>query len=193
MKNTYLILVVFLFVISSCKDNSTNNSETKEFFPLAVGNYWNYQWVMFDTTGRIENDSIYLPEKVVGDTMIDGSKWFLYNILGYIGLVKNGPNGLYGYSGNSTPLLEYKYPALANEMCGDSLYVIATNVSVSTKAGIFNCIEYQRIIYQSPIWIEDRRYIAVGIGKVKTEYYYSKDKKSYIKKGEINLVDYKLY
>lgn len=46
MKNTFLLFIIGLIFLNSCKDNIVNNIEpsfTKNSFPVKVGNWWKYQ------------------------------------------------------------------------------------------------------------------------------------------------------
>ena len=203
MKTFNLITTtIILICFNSCKENSIGNSGTKEFYPLSVGNYWNYQTVTFDSVGNVKSDSSFWVEKVIGDTTLNGEKCYFMKQSNspdswFIAPYRNSPNGLIMQVDSSITkyLLVYKYPATVNEMFSDSIKVIAVDETISTVAGNLKCMVYQRF-YSTlhtdlpPGWLCTNTYVVPGFGKVRIDGFYSSDKTHLIKRVEYRLSDY---
>ena len=76
-----LCLLLLSLVIFSCSRNEEEpgprTSEFSEAFPLAVGNYWVYQNVVTDGTGKVFQDPQLDSVWIESDTMINGKRFFV--------------------------------------------------------------------------------------------------------------------
>lgn len=194
MKPFIFISIIFIS-IAGC-DDSLNPNKSDQFYPLKVGSYWTYRLIQYDSTGTAIDQNFVFPERVVRDSIINGEKWYIINSIGYLSLIDNAyinkSDGFYTRSGNKV-MMVYKYPARKNEIFGDSVKVVETNQTVSTIAGNFNCVTYQTVLYNSTLsWVYQNTYVAPGYGKVKIEYYSSKDQVTFTKLGEYNLESYRV-
>lgn len=89
LKTLYLFafLITTSITISSCKkekasDNETNEEPaitTNEYFPVSVGSYWVYEFKVHQATGEINPNSSFDTLKVIGDTLINGESFFVFN------------------------------------------------------------------------------------------------------------------
>ncbi|MDP1994643.1 MAG: hypothetical protein Q8K40_05280 [Ignavibacteria bacterium] len=199
MKTVYITtLLIIFYCFSGCKDLSINVIDSNHFYPLAIGNYWNYQSINYDSLGNAEYDSSLYEEKVIGDTILAGEKWFnlklttpsLNGTIAYknsaVGLIMQTDGVMFKY-----PLV-YKYPATINDVFSDSVKVIALNEMTSTLAGSFNCLVYQQVHPYLSGWLYINTYVSPGVGKVKMEGLLTTDKTKFVKWGELTLMDYKV-
>ena len=144
MKKSILSLFVVLFIISACSDSSSPSKTGWEFFPLKIGNIWNYQ-------SFYDNDTIYITFHIQRDTIINYQKWYEIAIdsMSYV-YYQNKSTGLWAYNiynfGDDNPsCLLYKYPAKTNEeyvVERDTIKVISIGQKVEVPAGNFNCYVY---------------------------------------------------
>ena len=184
------ISIILLVFIVGCKDSSTESSQNNQLLPLHIGNYWAYRFTSYDSSGNQNDLGILLSEMVMRDTIINGNKWSIVNMTSLFNIETpyiNKSDGLH-YHSNGTDYLSYKYPANIGDVFGDSIFVSGINQKVSSKVGNVNCIVYKKIWYdQTILWITTTTYFAPGVGKVKVEYYRSKDRLVWSKYGEQNL------
>lgn len=192
----FIFCFSLLLFYSGCKDTATEPTTNEQFYPLQIGNYWNYRLLKYDSLGNLTDNSIVLPERILRDTVINGEKWFLLNVMGYLSMVDipyiNKSNGLHTWSGRNAEIV-YKYPANIGDVCGDSLKIVGINQRTTTIAGDFTCVVYKKEKYDPTLfWIYYNTFIAPGYGKVKVEYFQSIDRVKWYKIGEYNLDNFKL-
>ncbi len=171
-----LLPVLIFLLLSGCKENSVSEKAKTEFYPLAVGNFWQYAAVppIRDTT---------FVESVLSDTAVDNEKWYFIaytngqRVMG--AYYRNRNDGVWkgNFSSSAGTSLIYKYPCSVNEsyVVGsiDTVRVVATNEQVAVPAGTFSCNVYQRTVQVgSETTYYENTYITFGIGKVKQELIY---------------------
>jgi len=198
------ILTVFalLFYSYGCNDNPSSANNYQNFYPLNIGNRWEYKQQFFDSTG-VATDSAKFTESVVGDTVIAGEKWYQYISIenafpsGVKNYYINRPDGLYYFSALSpTPQLSYKYPVQVNEVYNVSMKIISVNEIVQTSDGKFNCVVYQQKTvatnYSAGAVVYINTFISPGIGKIKTELFHYSSQLVKVEDGIIELYQYQL-
>lgn len=89
LKTLYLLvfLITTCITISSCKKDEVPECEvaeepaitTNDYFPVSVGSYWVYEFRTHQITGEISPNSSLDTLKVVGDTVLDGETFFVFN------------------------------------------------------------------------------------------------------------------
>lgn len=112
--------------------------------PLAVGNSWTIRISYWDLDGKLRT-SRYETSRIVGDTIIDGERWFVMSGDGWYNLCANKVNGFYKLN-SGTKVLHVKYPAKV----GDSYHgpsgetkVVSLNANISVPKGSFVCYQYR--------------------------------------------------
>lgn len=89
LKTPYLILFLSAMCITmySCKKDEVQVCDITEgpaiknndYFPVSVGSYWVYEFRTHQATGEISPNSSFDTLKVVGDTLLDGETYFVFN------------------------------------------------------------------------------------------------------------------
>jgi hypothetical protein len=192
MKLTNILFSITLSVlISACHNSPTSPitvPNTGTLYPLNVGNYWKYKITVYDSI----DFQIQFTEQVdsIGtDSIINGNKWFSITTVtnsnrpGYngINLYLNTGNGFYEYfvwaPGNDSELI-YKYPCQVGDVykeysiSSNPVKVINMQSVVISQAGKFNCIIYE-FQYESAVGsVYDDVSVAIGIGKIREEYFF---------------------
>ncbi|NUN70940.1 MAG: hypothetical protein HUU02_14665 [Bacteroidetes bacterium] len=193
------LLLCFIFIMSpGCTDTGADESKTVPFYPLAVGNVWQYRLIKYDSVGNnpVPDTSTYI-ERIVGDTMINALQW---SVLEY-----SSGRWMFAYPCRSTdsgmivnittPRMYLKYPPTLYERYkgfGD-LQVISIHEPTPTLAGTFTCVVYRQFLADDPegVMYADL-YVAPGIGKVKIEGILSPDDTTFIRLIEYSLFQYTL-
>ncbi len=109
--------------------------------PLARGNLWVRSTSGWDSAGHPTvgmTDSL----RIVGDTVIDNERWFLFNPHTS---ATNRSTGFYLLSG-ITPVQYLKYPASTGDSYpygADTITVASLDTGITVTAGTFSCIRYE--------------------------------------------------
>ncbi len=216
-----LFILPFLFsqlFLTGCKDNSINPSRETSFYPIKVGNSWEYNFKDYDSTGTLVHESL-IDETFIYARMKDGQPVFQFNsplnppspaCCDYRYYFENKFDGVHHLvSSDSTGYwfyddLWYKYPCNKNDYFTngtnnyDTTFVIALNDTVVCDAGRFECILYKNVFRD----FEDSTfatilgyayiYVSKGVGKIKFESYWSKSSGEFYKNYEYSLNSYVL-
>jgi|CZKP01.1.fsa_nt_gi hypothetical protein len=127
-------------------------------YPLKVGNKWTFKDELILSDGTVLDNGT-VTQTIVGETMIDGEKWFLLNSTAFVDqLITTRQDGIYiYYSDIKAAVLKYKYPAYQGEQYvsgyeeflwdSDTLVtfqmtVDSTNEVVSVPGGQYTCLKY---------------------------------------------------
>jgi hypothetical protein len=145
MKRLVILLACIGFCFCGKDDNPAGPQPNNDIFPLAIGNYWNYEIVYYNDQGyEASRDTIRT--SVVDDTLIDGERWFQLanNDNPMSGLCINRSDGF--WAGGPTGYLEFKYPAREGEqyttMNQSTMTVEDDSNVVHVAAGEFTCVSY---------------------------------------------------
>ena len=194
------ILIGISLLISSCENSPTSPGIDGDLIPLKLGNYWGYTYFRYDSTG-VTTDTLKWVELVDSDTLINGQRYysirdFVTMFFGFKIFYINKADGIYRFSNYLESLSrQFKYPVKQNEVIyreTDTLQVISLIQKVVTPAGEFYCIVYQSMKQVGVTWYYyENTYIAPGIGKVKIETGYSKDKVHLVNNSMLQLEIYK--
>jgi len=140
-----------LYCILGCEGSIENKpEETGVIMPLKVGNQWNYKAFVIDSNGQqMAGQQISIPIKVLRDTTINGSTWYILNSFfdkEKLELLQYKQDGVwFGYNGVEGIL--FRYPAQANSSYaapdGGIMQLISTNASVTVPVGTFSTYEYR--------------------------------------------------
>jgi hypothetical protein len=181
MKSIITILALITILCAGCKQSPTNpTSETKEIWPLKIGNYWVMKYTYYDSLGHITQimiDSI----TVAQDTLIKNEKvYILINIAGNFThkiLAMNRADGYYEVGIGWDPIfhkdtifygLDYKYPGKTGETYTgfqDNNKIITTDTIVhALKDGSFNCYEYYNENVEAGGYYT--QYLSPGVGRI---------------------------
>ncbi len=178
------ILVLALFGCGEKKDESDAGSnenllENREgmtlIFPLDLSTEWIYEVGALDTSTSsmrlIKVDTFSL----VGDTTIDGVKWFKAKGLGlddYYAV--NWNDGLYYARTGGKPFLFAKYPADVGDTFTSQIgrveaktTVAAIGLEIKVPAGTFFCHQYSQTIGEQGM--TTNYYLAPGVGLIKMD------------------------
>ncbi len=188
MRTTFVLVFIFFILIAGCnqkKDDLFVNPapDIKGIVPITIGNQWTYKLFLYDTTGAIRYTT-QSPLTVVGDTIINGFRWYKYSYFNdykfsYY-LCANKQNGFYAL-GDSGELLLFKYPAIA----GDSFYVNSKlgylHVLSADTMTTIGSVSYHCVAYESFKSVENNAvggsheilFVSPNIGPIKCEVYTS--------------------
>jgi hypothetical protein len=169
-------MCILLILVSGCrKDDLIVNPqpEYKGIIPLAIGNKWNFNIYAYDTTGAIIVSNI-LSYEVIGDSMINGSRWFKISNF----LCANRSNGFSSLS-NSDQLLIFKYPAAAQDSfyvngVVNYLHVASIDTTITISLGTYHCYAFDSHQLISPGAFGgsyEILYVSPEVGIVKGEVY----------------------
>ncbi len=199
MKKLFLI-IFFGIIVSSCNNSTTpENNQSKDFWPLKVGNQWVMEIINYDSTGAVESRDT-LTYNIFKDTITSNGKLFAMRLNDYEGFVMliNKPDGLYGIAvdqpGSETLELFLKYPANTGDFFlngdGDSILVMSTNEKITTKTGTYTCMKYfQKYIYNNPGERNDATtYISPGYGPIGGEEWSQENYGIYYKSSTMSLI-----
>jgi hypothetical protein len=171
MRKTFLFIIPILIIlfIVSCKDNSTQSSPSLEIYPMKIGNRWDYSVTANHQT------SLHF-DQVIKDTTVNNEQWFImtYDSTDYM-LCKNKTDGLwftYIKSPMTPPVLTYKYPGFAGDSytAGENAAVTidSINATVAIPPLNFTCYKYH-VVYNDSLSTDE--YYSPGVGLVKIIYY----------------------
>ena len=143
-----LILYLFIFSLINCsKDSPTSSDESKEIWPLKVGNYWLY--VISSNMDSIVEKIEVIGTKMINNNEISQLKFYDYenNYIDTL-LFKNENDGVYFYTEKGQKYLVFKYPVKVgdkwfNVFEAGQIECISTNTSIQTPAGKFSCVVYR--------------------------------------------------
>lgn len=184
MKYTLVLLSALAF--AGCK-SSTSVGDTPQsgvIRPLAVGNFWKYQWTNLDRFG----DTLmvqHLTESIYTDTLVGTETWYGRTVDSVLfgDFMVNRQDGLYVFTDHG-PLpnvisLMYPYPAEVGRylthkwdpigFTADSIYLKATNVPITTPAGAFHCYQYIVTMYYNGQATKRDEYYAPNVGLVRSD------------------------
>jgi hypothetical protein len=158
-------LFIWLFLFTGCNDNAVNLTRTTSFYPLVIGNTWNYDYKTYDSLAavmsvltmrealsatRMKNDSLVYeidsPLHPPKSGALNETYYYQNKTDGVHFLKSSDPSG-YWISDN----LLYKYPVSENGIYinayvyNDTTFVVSLNDTVICAAGKFNCITYKNI------------------------------------------------
>ena len=172
MKLTFFCSLIYLY-ISGCKSPTSPTVTNPSIIPLAVGNQWIMQTSYFDTLGNLSStnqDTI----KVIGDTIIQGQKYYVMLNLYSLTFMSNRNDGIYVLDVNNYQSSMFlKYPAVPNDSysLGSTHFAIAsTDTLISVPKGNFHCYQYS--LSDSGVIIPVYGYYSPGIGYVQQEFAY---------------------
>ena len=131
---------------------------TSPIYPLKVGNKWTFKKTYYFTDGTVLGSDT-VTQTIVGETIINGEKWFLVISTNYVDqLLTARQDGIYSYNSDfKVAVLKYKYPATMGEEyaseyeewtgSADTLVpfqmtVDSTNEIVSVPFGQYQCYKY---------------------------------------------------
>ena len=173
-----ILIAGIIILLNGCsKDNPVISSGTGiGILPLKIGNEWvssveTKVYYNGDTVniGFHSYDTSYTVIKL--EMTIDGIKWYSDSTSDL--LMTNLADGLYFGSSSKGSFMKgivFKYPCKAGDVFGSllgTMTVAATNVSVTTIAGTFECIQYRTIQQTSYSTITTEYYLSPGIGIIK--------------------------
>lgn len=218
-KSIKLFLLYYLFsqlFLIACKDNTVNPTIESSFYPISVGNSWEYNFKDYDSTGALVYEGPF-DETFIYTRMKDGQPVYQFNswlnppspaCCDYRYYFQNKTDGVHRLvSSDSTgywvyDYLLYKYPCSKNDYFTngrndyDTTFVISLNDTVVCAAGRFECIVYKNITRD----FEDTTltkilgfaytYVAKGVGKVKFESYWGNSIGIFYKNNEYSLISY---
>jgi hypothetical protein len=176
------VTICYAFVLQSCKDDPASPDGSNEIWPLAVGNYWAYTYIFNDTT------TVYDTVTVVGDTIINGDKWYMLGsgLVDEIVLFRNLSTGLVTKEDDwDSTAYQYimKYPTqvgdtlfrwdVDNPEDRDTVITISVNTPVTVAAGSFSAIVFQVIDYEELLNYTSKEvtYFSRNVGMIKNEIY----------------------
>jgi hypothetical protein len=213
-----LTMVLLTFIFTSCdEDNIINPLPSELFYPLSVGNTWEYNYKRYDSLGVLTYQGPFKESIVTYRTRNNGTNAFQLNspqnppspaccdyryylqneIDGVHWVIASDSTGYFVYDN-----LRYKFPCkegdffIYDERRQDTVYVTSTNDTLICNAGKFNCIAYKYILkmYNDNNELEilgyTLEYLSYGIGKVKFEFYSTDSKKDFYKLYEYSLTNY---
>jgi len=212
-----LFLQFFLFSLPfliSCKDSAVDPTVQSSFYPINIGNKWEYQVIGYDSLGNLEYQGNFY-ESFIKYSVLDSLCVYeiqspLYHspaCCDYNFYFQNKKDGVYFltyYLGWIDNNLIYKYPCSQNDFYissnhNDTTFVISLEDTVICEAGKFSCIVYKNIfkdISDSTAQIVigySHTYVSRGIGKIKYESYSINSNKQFYKKTEYSLKNYNLH
>ena len=161
------------FYISGCKSPTSPTVINPSIIPLAVGNQWVMQTSYFDTLGNLSStsqDTI----KVIGDTIIQGQKYYVMLNLYALTYMSDRNDGIYVLDVNDYQSSMFlKYPAVRNDsysLESTNYSIASTDTMISVPKGNFHCYQYS--LSASGINIPVYDYYSPGIGYVQQEFAY---------------------
>jgi hypothetical protein len=127
-------------------------------YPLKVGNKWTFRDELIFSDGTVLDNGT-VTQTIVGETLIDGEKWFLLSSTAFVNqLITARQDGIYIYYPHiKAAILNYKFPAYQGEQYvsgyeefnGESdtlvtfqMTVDSTNEVISVPGGQFTCCKY---------------------------------------------------
>ncbi len=216
-----LFLITILFspiLLFGCKDKLVSPSLKNIFYPISVGNNWEYELKVYDSTGTIISvDTI--AESIIYERTKDGeSVYQFYSLLNppspaccdYKYYLQNKTDGVHFLTSSDSlgywiyDNLLYKYPCGKNDFFTngrndfDTTFVVSVNDTVISDAGSFSCIVYKNISKDYPdssaikVTGFSYTYVSKGSGKIKYTYYSADSNNQFYKKFEYSLLSYSL-
>lgn len=187
MKELFALMLSFLILISCQKEHPTELQP--DYLPLAIGNYWIYQYFFIDSLNQVTEVTKYDSIAISRDTIIRDKQYYVFegtvfsnerkvvvDILrdssGY--LVDNYGRIRFSYN-NFTDTIYYQIVTCCEN---DTMFTISYKMEcpdypVTVPAGTFNVLNYQGTYYSSinilenfdnPIYLNT--YYADKVGKV---------------------------
>jgi hypothetical protein len=194
-----LIAMSTLLVCCQTEDVSlTPQSPTPAvIFPLAVGNYWVRERIVYDTSGVVSGSQIDTV-KVLGDSLLQGERWFIVSRDGGRYLVTNRSTGLW-IMGAGSPSMQYEYPGEPGDtfvftVNTSPVRVVHTDSSITVPAGTFSCYVYETSWPSSRVHVRWSESFCPEIGFIGSESHQSQSDTSRLYLyGRIRLLSYRLY
>ena len=211
MRFSLIIFLILLVSLNSCNDNSVNPYRGTQFYPINIGNRWEYKAAGYDSLGNLEyegNFSESFTEFIVLDNQpvyqIQSPLYHSPACCQYKFFFQNNNDGVHFltyYLGWIYNNLVYKYPCSENDFFisgnhNDTTFVISINDTVNCDAGKFECIVYKNITkdFSDTTFIKilgySYTYVAKAVGKVKFESYWSNSIGIFYKSNEYSLTNY---
>lgn len=167
MNHLTILLIAFCLFYTSCKkednvnnnnnnNNSSNANVSADFMPLAVGNYWVYEWYEIDSNGveayYNKRDSVYISK----DTIINSNTYYKkegtflgsYEVFGFVrdsnDYIVNSEGKIQFSSTNFTDIL--RTDTFENVAYID--YKMAhKDSSITVPSGIFTTYDFEGKVY----------------------------------------------
>jgi hypothetical protein len=195
----YYVLLILLTVISACKKDNNPQTFTESSYPLAVGNWWQYQLTsaIFNTdTFILRVDSIlnagpytkYVCNYVEGNTLTPAGYFLLSDTSMYF-------IQPYGYF-TAFPSFELKFPVAAGQYWqgsfpGDSIIVTSVVNSYSTYGHTYGPCYYTKEAYDLPHNFKVSNMILTPkVGLIEGAINFSSDTAGVQIQQSINLINY---
>lgn len=208
---------IMLIILIGCKDNATNSTSDDSFYPMKIGNTWNYDYKSYDSLGKVEYEKV-ITETFNNTRTKNGSTLYEFDsplnpagpaAFNYTYYYQKGNDGIHWLISTDrvgywvADYLLYKYPCVERDYyptenyAWDTTFVTSLHDTVICAAGTFSCIVYKYVIREDSISRKilayTNTYVAKGIGKVKYELYSTKSEQEFKKSVEYTLNSYKLY
>ncbi len=171
--NIFLVSLLLL-TLNGCDSNinGPNINESLGYFPLKVGNQWEFY--------HAYNDSITIEHKIVEEISIDGKKYFIRDQQSYRDTLLLDDDIIWRRNGGvDQKWIDFNKKDGETYQLGEYVISVKTNIEVTTKAGTFkNCI---RFFFDIPGAVDDEisYTFAKGVGVVEINgawvYYLLKD------------------
>lgn len=198
MKNIFIILfltTIVIFGFSQCSDDPVKEIETKDFYPLKIGNYWIYNNIIYDSVAKVVKFTKDTT-KITSDIVINNAKFYKYNTA----LVRNTDSGFCVYDIDTLKnkycySMHFKYPGTAGEQWvvnNDTVQLINTNEVIQTLVGNFSCYHYKRWERFDEHYEEYHYYISPGNGLITYDVYYKDAINPLYLIRKLQMIDYKL-
>jgi len=201
MKKIFITILISTLFSFSCKENSTEPSDTNQndhIYPLAIGN----QWIYTDELGNQEAEIKIIQSGLINENEIfvfEGPDEMYFNFdptsstTNYGLFIKN--NELWGYKNYEQlilpePLIVGHKHAMNNYPNESELEILALNESVSVHAGKFDCVKFSithRHEVSGDTLRTDSYWMSRGVGIVKlVRSYPTFEKTALLKNYKIN-------
>lgn len=198
MQKLLVFIMAILFMISCQKDENNDSPESKaNHWPLAIGNYWVYQHVYVDYSGKevihSKLDSIYINR----DTIIRGNTYFIIEGVyepffdgktGIVHIVRDSSNCIVNSTGrvllaeNNYNDVLYNFPGI-DPLTKDTLYYMSAKMEkvsnpITVPAGTFEVINKRETLsiriditgIDNPRYADN--YYANNVGQIIKTFYY---------------------
>lgn len=155
MAKVFKALILLFFAasfITACKKKeetppaapSANSGPT-----LKVGYKWTYKETRYNEDGTVDGTPVIYTETITGDTVINGSTWYIHSGGGFVQYRSDGFWTL--FMGSQS--IRYKFPATVDETYSvttipgkiQTMKVLSTATSITAVPGTYSCYHYKDI------------------------------------------------
>lgn len=182
MKQLFSFFLLSSIMVSCTKNAQTDNIETAQLIPLAVGNQWVYAIEEYDTSGNLipfsESEPILQDTLKFSDTVINDTTWYTNLPADSLALMSTA-NAVYGHRlvDNATNLFlkstdkdsETIYQDISEKQYGK---LVAFNKTYS-KNGYDVIKNVDTSIYNNSPFAYDEYYIKPGLGIIEIDSYWA--------------------